>query len=428
VALVLAGGASHAADARGGEQFTLPAEETVADDLYVFGRQVTIDGTVEGDLIAFAEQITINGTVKGDIVAAGQTVVLASSCEDARVAGQVIKIASTATLKGDLMAAGFSLECEPQSQVGRDVCYAGFQALLAGNIDRDLRGGLVNCRLAGKVGGDVELDVGGEPGQAPPPMYGPPLPVAVPPVPGGLTVVAPAEVAGAFTYTASREAEFDPQAKLARPAEYSAPAVHEGPAAAPAPPAWQTVALDRLRHAASVLIVGLAALLLLPRGSRAWADNVRTRPGWSLLGGIGGVVVFGLLLVVLIFAIVALAILFGLTTLSELIPLVIVGGMVLYAVVIVGFWMLAAFLSEAIASLALGSAAVRGDSIAARAAAMLLGLIVVALLLSIPYAGPWLGVVVFLFGFGGFCLWLAGFTSETVPETTAPQTVPAGKI
>ena len=94
---------------------------------------------------------------------------------------------------------------------------------------------------------------------------------------------------------------------------------------------------------------------------------------------------------------------------------------------VVGFWMLAAFLAEAIASLALGSAAVRGDNFAARAGALLLGLIVVALLLSIPYAGPWLGLLVFLFGFGGFCLWLAGFAPAAAPASASPPAAGVAK-
>lgn len=418
--------ATFAADVRSDQQFTLKADETVADDLYVFGQQVVIDGTVEGDLIAFGQQITVNGVVKGDLVLAGQTVVVNGPAEDARVAGQVIQLGAKAHLSGDLMAGGMSLECQPGSQVAGDVYYGGLQALLAGGIEGDLKASMENCRLAGKVGGDVELAVDGQPGQASPPMYGPQLPVAIPQVPGGLSVVAPAEVTGEFTYTSAHEADLDPQAKLSTPPEQRAPAAQEG-APPPAPRTWQDTALDRVRHVASVLIVGLGALLLLPRGSRAWADNVRTRPAGSFLGGILGVLAFLALLFVLLFVIIALAILFGLTTLSELIPIVVVGGLVVCAVVIVGFWMLAAFLAEAIAGLALGSAAVRGDSIAARAGALVLGLIVVALLLSIPYAGAWLGLLVFLFGFGGFCLWLVGFAPTAVPETTPSSPAAVGK-
>jgi len=64
--------ATFAADVRGDQQFTLKADETVQDDLYVFGQQIVIDGTVEGDLIAFGQQITVNGTVKGTLSSPGR--------------------------------------------------------------------------------------------------------------------------------------------------------------------------------------------------------------------------------------------------------------------------------------------------------------------------------------------------------------------
>ena len=58
---------ARAADPRGGDQIVIGRDEVVADDLYLVGNTVTIDGTVKGDLVAFASQVTINGTVEGDV-------------------------------------------------------------------------------------------------------------------------------------------------------------------------------------------------------------------------------------------------------------------------------------------------------------------------------------------------------------------------
>ncbi len=44
-----------------GEVYRLKAGETLSDDLYVFGREIIIDGTVDGDVIAFGGIIEING-------------------------------------------------------------------------------------------------------------------------------------------------------------------------------------------------------------------------------------------------------------------------------------------------------------------------------------------------------------------------------
>ena len=62
----------------------------------------------------------------------------------------------------------------------------------------------------------------------------------------------------------------------------------------------------------------------------------------------------------------------------------------------------------------------------ARLGAFLVGLVVVALLLSIPVAGVYLAFLVFLFGLGGYTLWLAGFepVSDLVPTHSPPPQKP----
>jgi cytoskeletal protein CcmA (bactofilin family) len=414
---------SEAAEVRAGEAVVVKADETIADNLYVFGRQITIDGTIEGDLIAFGEQITINGTVKGDIAAAGQTVVIGGYADDARIAGQVLKLTPKAKLDGDLIAAGFSLETEQGSTITGDAMFAGAQALLAGQIDKDLKAGLANCRLAGTIGGDVDLEVGGEPGSAPIPNFGPPPPVAPPGVSGGLTIADTAVVTGKLNYLASHEATIDPAAKLAS-VEHRKPAPPQvnGQPAPPQNPVVAT-ALNRARHGVCVLLVGLAALVCCPRWTTGWADNIRTRPVASFLGGLAGLTAFVGLLILVIVAIVLVAVLAGLATLGDLVPLVIVGGLVGYAAMIVGMWLIAQFLGEAMAGLAIGRFALQSDSLATRVASLVLGVVVIALVLSIPYAGPWIGCVVFLFGLGGFCLWLVGSRPVEQPAQLPAQPV-----
>jgi hypothetical protein len=126
------------------------------------------------------------------------------------------------------------------------------------------------------------------------------------------------------------------------------------------------------------------------------------------------VLAFAALLVVIIVVMVIVALMLGWAKLDELVPMVIVGTLVGYASMIVGFWLLVAFLAEAIAGLALGRAVIGGEGFAVRLGGLLLGLLLVAAVLSIPHAGNWIAWVVFLFGFGGFCLWLVGRSSPEV--------------
>jgi cytoskeletal protein CcmA (bactofilin family) len=407
---------SIAAEIRGGEEIVVKKEETVADDLYCFGRLITIDGTVEGDVVAFGEQITINGVVQGDVMAAGQTVVIMGQAEGARVAGQVLKLGEKAKLEGDVLAAGLSLECAKDSEVDGDALFAGYQALFAGHVASDVRGGMAKCRIAGTVDGDVLLEVGSDKDAPPASTFGPAPPVAMPNVPGGLTLAGGAVVEGDLSYSAPQEAKVDPAATVQGEIKYQRPQPKPAGKQAPARNAMLVKAVERLRHVLSVLLVGIVAILVLPRATETWAQTILQRPGMTLVSGILGLLAFIALLVVAAIVIVATAILLGVATLGELVPMVVVGGIVSYAALIVGFWIVAAFLAEALTGLALGRLAIRGSGIGTGIVAMAMGVVVLAALLSIPYVAGIVGFLVVILALGSICLWLVG---QTPPQSFA---------
>src|SRR5262249_47514805 len=134
--------------------------------------------------------------------------------DGARVAGQAVKLDSKAKLDGDLLAAGMSLECSQNSTIIGDALFAGYQGLFAGEIRTDLRGAMSNCRLAGTIGGDVNLKVGDK-NSPPATTFGQQPPgISLPSVPGGLTVAESATLDGDLLYHSADEASIDPQAKV----------------------------------------------------------------------------------------------------------------------------------------------------------------------------------------------------------------------
>jgi cytoskeletal protein CcmA (bactofilin family) len=410
---------AHGAEIRSGEKVVIGKDEIIKDDLYVFGGQITIDGTVEGDVIAFGQQITVNGTVTGHVMAAGQTVVVTGESAGARIAGQVLKLGSKAKLDGDLLAAGLSLECEKESSVEGDALFAGYQALFSGKISDDLRGGMANCRLDGSIGGDVKVEVGNDKDTPPVSAFGPAPPVAMPTVQGGLTIGESAVIEGDVTYESSLEATIDEKAMVNGEVEQVRPAPQAKKGAPPPPPQNPlfTKTISSLKHLACVAIVGLLVLLVFPRWSTAWADTIRTRPAASFVSGLVGLAAFIALLVLAVVVIIVAAILLAGIRLDELVPMVIIGGMVGYAAMIVGFWLLAAFLAEALTGLAVGRAAVRDDGIMARLAALILGIVLLGLLFSVPFLGGIVGFVVLTLGIGSICLWMFG---QEPPQSFAP--------
>ncbi|HEY7526122.1 MAG TPA: hypothetical protein VIA82_04750 [Candidatus Limnocylindria bacterium] len=125
---------------RTGDTVTIPASETVADDLYIAGGTLIVDGTVHGDLVAFGGTVNVNGTVDGDLIAAGGTVSVGGTVSgDARVAG------GTLSLTGS---------------VGEDALVAGGQVTLGGEIKGDLITSGGNIAMGATVGGDVEASAG----------------------------------------------------------------------------------------------------------------------------------------------------------------------------------------------------------------------------------------------------------------------------
>jgi cytoskeletal protein CcmA (bactofilin family) len=414
----------------------IPAEETIKDDLYAVGETITIDGIVEGDLIAFAKDIIINGEVRGDVIAAAQTIEASGTLgDDVRVAGQALKFGPKAKIGGDVIAGGMSLETEKGSTIAGDFIFGGYQALLAGQIDKDLLAGLANLQLAGKVGGDAEVFF--ESDGDPPPINsmtgGQPVRIQMPQVPGGLTLENTAEVDGKLKYTSKRDAKIDEAAKVTGGVSHEVPQTEAAqPNAPPPPPQNEALALfySRLRHFLCAAMIGLVVFLVLPKSSLAWADNIRTRPFASLAGGILGFIGFFILAIGLFFATIVIGVGAGAATLTELVPTVIFGGTIGVVVLCFVFVIFVFFLGQAVVGLALGRLLLRKDNFGSRLIAFLVGLLLVTLLLSIPKAGLLMFCLVFLFGLGGYTLWLAGFepVTDTVPPTSPPPrpTAPIG--
>ena len=96
-----------------------------------------------------------------------------------------------------------SLETEKGSTIAGDFILADYQALLAGQIEKDLLAGLANLQMTGKIGGDAEVHFGSD--GDPPPIDSfsgnQPSAIQMPQVPGGLTLDNTAEVSGKLKYT-----------------------------------------------------------------------------------------------------------------------------------------------------------------------------------------------------------------------------------
>jgi Histidine kinase-, DNA gyrase B-, and HSP90-like ATPase len=147
--------AALAAETRGGNDITVGPAETIDDDLYAFGQNMTILGTVTGSVIAGGNTVAVNGEVGGDVMAAGSTVIVDGPVHGSvRAAGRSVQVRSS--IDGDLLAAGNSVSVLGDGRIGRDLLGAGTTLTIAGPVGRDVNASGDQVRISSSVGGQVD--------------------------------------------------------------------------------------------------------------------------------------------------------------------------------------------------------------------------------------------------------------------------------
>jgi cytoskeletal protein CcmA (bactofilin family) len=396
-----------AVESRSGDQVIVGPDEVVDDDLYATANQVVVEGTIRGDLVAFGQSITVDGTVEGDLIAAGQSVEIGGEVDDdARIAGQALLLSEGASVGDDLIAAAYSLENEPESDVGGTLWYAGYQALLAGSVGEDLAGAVNALTLGGEIGGDADVDVDGEEGGAASPAFLPVPQVPIPAVEPGLTLTDSALIGGNLAYQSSTEAQIDPGAQIEGDVVREERPVEEEEATRS--PLTEGV-LDALGSLVALVLVGLLLMWLAPGWIRRRAYTILDRPLASLGWGLLGLVAFFILGIVILLVTILLAIVLGLLTLGSLVALIVVLGLLAEAALVLGFWVSTGYLAQIVVGFVAGvlllESVLPGRS-SGRILPLVVGLIVYVILEAIPVLGSIVGLVVVLLGLGALLIWV----------------------
>jgi hypothetical protein len=148
-----------AAETSNSEFVIIREDDVFPDDLYAGAIRVTVDGTLDGDLVAFAaEEIVINGTVTGSVIAVTPHLTVNGEVgESLRVTGNRLEIAGQ--IEGDVVGAVVNARLVAESEVGGEVLMWAWNADVMGAIGRDLTGTQRNLELSGEIGGDVEISV-----------------------------------------------------------------------------------------------------------------------------------------------------------------------------------------------------------------------------------------------------------------------------
>jgi len=138
---------------RTANRIIVPAGDTIHEDLYAFGGSVTIEGVVDGDVFAVTGRLSISGSVTGDVIGfAGSRVQI-----DGSVGGSVRVVSPIVTINGSVGddVAGLAADASLDAVIGRDVLLVAGRADVAGTTGRDVRVQAWRLGVGGEVGGDV---------------------------------------------------------------------------------------------------------------------------------------------------------------------------------------------------------------------------------------------------------------------------------
>lgn len=309
---------------------------------------IPADETVPGDLYVSGGQVRIEGTVEGDLIVAGGEV---------RVPGEV---------DGDVLAGSGSLDIS--GRVGGDARIGAGQVTVGGSVGEDLvvGSGQATITSSGEVGEDF--------------IFGTGQTTVDGAVAGNVlgstgNYVRRGSVAGTEDVTIARRTEPTATDRL----------------------------LQGVRRFAGILVVGALLLWLLPRAVDGAAATLRRRPLASLGVGVLGIVGFAVLVLAIILATVLLAIGLGLIRLDNLVGVTIFGSGAVLTVLGFAFFLAVVFAAQAGVGMSLGRLAV-GAGPTARWVALVLGVLVIAVITTIPVVGGWLGLIIALLGLGALIL------------------------
>ena len=379
---------------------TVKEGEVVDHNMVLSGPVVKMDGKIEGDLLAVGDQIKINGEVDGDLVVVGNQVVL------------------NGPVSGNVYIGAATLVIGPEASVGRDVSFIGamFETNETSAVKRDLNIISLDSKLGGDTGRDVNAVVG-------PLRLGMVIYQFIQDqgwLPKSTSLDTRSPAGQSVTESGLMLQSIRPLVLIAAPASELSqqPPKQSGGTNTEQ---WQTWGIALLRNIAALLIVGLLAVWLIPAQLTFSSEQPRKRPWRSLLIG------FLVLLLGWFVALFALLLVLGLAFFLFWISLpnlgFLVGSLGTMAVGLASilYWLSIAYFSKLIIAFLLGKAIFsRSTSKYAqgRVLPLIVGVVLFALIASIPYLGWVISVIATMFGLGA--LWVVAFphnVKELEPAT-----------
>lgn len=381
---------------------SLASGQVINDDAILFGDNVVIDGDVNGNLIAIGNSVTLNGKVNGSLIALGQDVVVNGEIGDSLYAASLtLDFGETASVGRNVTYLGASTKIPPGASIGRDLKGIFFGAVLAGDLGGNIRAIVGPVEVVRFVLDELNVEV------KMPVLRNPFSTVPEPPATPAPSGYAPLKVLAAARAT-SVEAAPEAQDSPVRDFLYGK---------------WLA---RHVKEFVTLFIIGALLVLFLPAFVSQWAarakDSLALSAGYGLLITVLGHIA-ALLLILLVLALAA-----GLYALKlDALAFLTFGlGASAVGVAYATFVLFTVYLSKIVVAYLVGWLLLRRwdrESRWWKLLCLLLGLLIYALVVAIPFIGWAASVIIAAVGTGAIYLGLVPAARRAVAPESAESVV-----
>jgi hypothetical protein len=390
---------------------TVNEGETVDQNMVLYGPTVTMAGVINGDLVAIGTDVKISGAVNGDAAIVGKNVTINGPISgNLYISALFLVVGPEASIGQDVYFFGNSINTQTGSTISRDLNVIGLESEMSGEVNRRVNALVGPVTLAQKIYEFLlskgwwpkSLQIGPRAFQ-----YGPGQPASV--MAFGLSSFRNYALASSPSHSGTG---------------LNAVSTSLAPAPAKAIDAQRVQAwgVSLLRNLVALLILGLLIVWLAPAQLTMASEQTRIKPWRALLTGLL-VFVLGWIVAVLIFALIlALGFFFYYVSLPTLGFFTAAIGLMTVGVALSIFWLSIVYFSKIVIAFLLGSLIFRRfipKYAQTRIWPFLLGVVIYALLASIPYLGWLIAVIATLFGLGG--IWMLSGSRKQPKEQAEPQ-------
>jgi hypothetical protein len=381
-----------------GDSCTIAADQQVEGNVFALCRTLTVSGVINGDLFGGGSTILIDGTVNGSLyLVGGQLDISGKIGKDIHFGGGVLTLKPTAQLlsdEADVISASMSTEID-NVRIPGSITSVSYQLLMNGSVNREISFWGSALTINGAVNGDVTATVG-DPASTGVnelrTLFGF-LPIDLNLINPGLQVTQSGAINGQLRYAGPTVGQI--AVTLPHPPQYTPVTSQTGliTSEKSLTENLRDYLAAAIRELVSLALIGLAALLVIPRAVQAPIYSLRIRPltsfGIGLMTFIISISIFFIVIPLLGLVLVLLLLLLQLSDLA------IIAGAIVLLLDLGGaglFYFASIFISRVIVCIALGRFIVRlllGERPERYMTfvSFLIGVTLLALLSTLPYVG-----------------------------------------